>query len=289
MIDKNMIERHSVWTNEDKLLNTLKQAKGKYIGNFGAEIVHIGENNGVYYHHFAGPCYAPIFEITSKVNLGNYKISKFYDGCLNDKIIDQYKIYLTWLIHDSPLSPVFIEKDFKIIKEKGFLFDTSFPEMYIFQAGSMIRECRENPNRVETWNTLVEKGISKNMAFLLTRLVYFSERTDSFIPQNKYLNHSFITGSVSVRQYYFWLFGDIYLSMKYQREIEDKVLQPFSQFIKLRFSDMGWSNKNIKCDDIYKYLEYKNETKIIFGRTYSIKKIINIGKELEIEILNDFY
>lgn len=76
--------------------------------------------------------------------------------------------YIPWLVNDSPVAEVFVEKDVDFILDNFFVLDATLPHNLVICAGIFARHLAEFPERLRVFQQLVDNGINGNVAFVLT-------------------------------------------------------------------------------------------------------------------------
>lgn len=90
---------------------------------------------------------------------------------------EDLKIFIQWLVTESPYAHIFVDKDVKSILEYGYLVDAAHPAAFITSALITSRFPTESYVNVQTftkrnmvWRELIDMGVNKTEAFFFAQL-----------------------------------------------------------------------------------------------------------------------
>lgn len=165
----------------ERAVEILKQIKGKGIGvcSFAFYPDNTKDNNDDFYTYPGAPChynleYSRYCEIVvSDIRFSDSGHEKSKE--LGDK-------FLNWLLsEESPWGSLIphLHGDLEFQKKFGIILtNTNFPANFVANFLVATRTHLEHFDILVKWDTLVEKGINKNLAFAVSSCFYFNEKSN---------------------------------------------------------------------------------------------------------------
>lgn len=170
---------YTKWVSEG--LNYNKQGPSKYANTHTGVLM----TNGVFVNKGSSACHGVFLfsEGHPKNFTGDLPETLYSWKMPNVFPTNKEVLYYTWLLNKSPWSKVFVEKDYEVVKQKGFSLSTNFPADYVASALVATRYTSEIYNEwttrhFRTFEDLVNEGVETLWAFVMS-MMYAKKHTSS--------------------------------------------------------------------------------------------------------------
>lgn len=134
----------------------------------------VGETSFEHYHRQA--CHLGLGgEAASKVDRRIAVVNYLNDPTHGSEGV---KIYLQWLLNESPFAFTFVSKDVdQVLKDKYIIHDAHTPANLMAAGCVTVRHLWENEHIIANFVALVKRGVNKNLAFLLAHIGFASGKS----------------------------------------------------------------------------------------------------------------
>eukprot|EP00697_Spironema_sp_BW2_P003579 gnl/Spiro4/1476_TR792_c0_g1_i1.p1 gnl/Spiro4/1476_TR792_c0_g1~~gnl/Spiro4/1476_TR792_c0_g1_i1.p1 ORF type:complete len:339 (+),score=-40.74 gnl/Spiro4/1476_TR792_c0_g1_i1:1400-2416(+) len=131
--------------------------------------------------HYDMPCHYRINAEKAPVHL-LYGLSSDAIQLTSPKCKEQHKIICEYVMNESPFSEAFIDKDYAKGLENEILMNADKDIHMLAGACIALRTgFEENKLTLPTWSKLLEMGVNKHIAFILTHCFTYVEEDDNFV------------------------------------------------------------------------------------------------------------
>lgn len=151
-----------------------ERVTGGNVGTCSFGIWHYAKNKP--FEYISAPCHATL---NRKNDMKNSKIALnvngHYQGFLRDTK-ENYKKAVQWVIRDSFLAHAFVTKDIEEALVKGVVMEGTTPKSLVCIASVFLRGFSEFPNQLSGFTEMVDMGMNKNVAWLMSLLFVRREK-----------------------------------------------------------------------------------------------------------------